>query len=159
VSLRQAPRFHAFFTHIEGRKVMLMPRRDWERLNQLREGDIAKIELSTTPIADVAHDSRIQAAVAVRESDAEVVVEVYRKDPKDAPTPINVDRYRVWERLPQHRNYVDMVNWASTEDNPNMRGFLEDHVFLVKDVVASGHWLDDLPARVRAVVGREAAAS
>ena len=67
MSLRQALQFHAFFTHVEGRQVMLMPRRAWERLNQLREGDIAKIDLSTTPIADVAHDSRIEAFLASAE--------------------------------------------------------------------------------------------
>lgn len=159
MSLRQAPRFLAHFTHVEGRQVMLMPRRDWERLNQLRESDVAEIDLSATPIARVARDSRIEAVVAVRGSDAEVVVEVYRNDPKDAPTPINVDRYRVWERLPPHRDYVEMVNSASTEHNPNMRGFLEDHVFLVKDVVTRGHWLPDLPQRVKAIVGRRRAAS
>jgi hypothetical protein len=48
-----------------------------------------------------------------------------------------------------------MVNLASTEDTPSMRGFLDDHVFPVKDVVATGHWLPDLPARVRVVVARE----
>jgi hypothetical protein len=83
------------------------------------------------------------------------VVEVYRKDSKDWPTPINVDRYRVWERLPRHLDYAEMVNIASTEDNRNMRGFLEDHVFLVKDLVTQGHWLHDLPPRIKAVVSRK----
>jgi hypothetical protein len=155
MSRHQAPRFHAYFERVEGRRVMVLPRRDWEQLSQLREGDIAEIDLSTTPVAAVLQADRVEAVVALRESNTEVVVEVYRKDPKDWPTPINLDRYRVWERLPRHRDYADMVNFASTEDNRNMRGFLADHVFLVKDLVTRGHWLHDLPPRIKAVVGHK----
>lgn len=136
-----------------------MPRHDWEQVNQLREGEMARIDLSTTPIADVARDSRIEAAVVVRKSPVEVVVEVYRYDPVDMPLPINLDRYRVWECLPPHRNFAAMVNAASTEDNANMRGFLDDHVFFIKDVVGDGHHLADLPERVKALVRRGDAAS
>src|SRR5262245_44386266 len=116
MSLSQAPRFQAWFSHLEGREVMVMPRHDWEQAKQLREGEMAPINLSTTPIASVARDSRIEAAVVARKSPAEVVVEVYRYDPVDIPLPINLDRYRVWERLPPHRDFAAMVNGASTED-------------------------------------------
>ena len=159
MSLRQAPRFQAYFSHIEGRDVMVMSRREWQRANQLREGGMAKIDLSTTPIGGVASDSRIEAAVVVRESPVEVVLEVYRYDPVDIPLPINLDRYRVWERLPPCRNFAAMVNAASTEDNANMRGFLDDHVFFVKVVVRDGHHLADLPEHVKALVRRGDAAS
>jgi hypothetical protein len=159
MSLRQAPRFHAYFGHIEGREVMVMSRRDWQQVSQLREGEMTKIDLSTTPIADVARASRIKAAVVVRKSPVEVVVEVYRYDPNDMPKPINLDRYRVWERLPLHRNFAEMINAASTEDNANMRGFLDDHVFFVKDVVSDGHHLSDLPEQVKAIVRRADTAS
>ncbi len=154
MSLRRAPRFQAYFRHLEGRDVMVMSRCDWEQVNQLREGDMAEIDLSAMPIADVAHDSRIEAAVAVRKSPVEVVVEVYRYDPVDMPLPINLDRYRVWERLPPHRDFAAMVTAASTEDNANMRGFLDDHVFFVKDVVQDGHHLADLPEQVKALMRR-----
>ena len=83
-----------------------MSRHHWQQVNQLREGEMARIDLSTTPIADVAHDSRIEAAVVARKSPVEVVVEVYRYDPVDIPLPINLDRYRVWEHLPPHRNFT-----------------------------------------------------
>lgn len=154
MSLRRALRFQMYFRHLEGRDVMGMSRRVWEQVNQLREGDIAEIDLSSMPIADVARDSRIEAAVAVRKSPVEVVVEVYRYDPADMPLPINLDRYRVWECLPPHRDFEAMVNAASTEDNANMRGFLDDHVFFVKDVVRDGHHLADLPEQVKALTRR-----
>jgi hypothetical protein len=53
------------------------------------------------------------------------------------------------------RPFVAMVNAASTEDNANMRGFLDDHVFFVKDVVRDSHHLADLPEHVKALVRRD----
>jgi len=47
---------------------------------------------------------------------------------------------------------MKMVNTASTEDNTNMRRFLADHVFMVKDPVGPDHWLAEVPAEVVAVV-------
>jgi len=138
---------------------MVMSRRDWEQASQLREGEMGPIDLRPTPIAGVARESRIQAAIVVRKSPVEVVVEVYRYDPVDMPLPINLDRYLVWERLQPHRDFVGMVNAASTEDNANMRGFLDDHVFFVKNVVREGHHLADLPDQVKALVRRGDAAS
>jgi hypothetical protein len=115
----------------------------------MRLSDTILIDLLTMPIVKVARDSHIEAVVAMRRSETVVVVEVYRYDPKDVPKPINVDRYCVWETLPVHLDYKSMVNLASTEDNSNMRGFLNDHVFLVKDIVTDGHRLAELPAMVR----------
>ena len=159
MTLRQAPRFRAWFSHLEGREVMVMARRDWDQAIQLREGEVTEIDVSTMPIANVARDSRIEAAVVVRTSPVEVVVEIYRYDPVDMPLPINVDRYRVWERLPPHRDFSTMINAASTEDNANMRGFLDDHVFFIKEGVRDGHHLAGLPEHVKALRRRGDGAS
>ena len=53
-----------------------MSRHDWERVSQLREGEMAQIDLKPTPIAGVARDRRIEAAIVLRKSAVEVVVEV-----------------------------------------------------------------------------------
>jgi hypothetical protein len=129
MSLRQAHGSRPIFNHIEGREVRVMSRRDWQQVSRLREGDIAEIDLSPTPITDVARDSRIEDAVMVRKSPVELVVEVSRYDPNDMRKPINRDRYRVRERIPLHRNFAAMVNAASTEDNATMWGSLDHHVF------------------------------
>jgi hypothetical protein len=129
-----------------------MSRREWDELNRaIHPGELVSIEVPPAILA-VMRPGRVEAVVAERLSPSEVVVEVYRNDPKDAPTPINRDQYRVWERLPAHLDYPAMVKSASTEDNANMRGFLEDHVFLTKDETSEGHWLPELPERVRAVL-------
>jgi hypothetical protein len=129
---------------------------EWEQLGRIiRPGELVEIDVSPTPIGAVMRGSRVVVVVATRQSSSEVVIEVYRYDPRDAPTnPINLDRYRVWEGLPSNQSYLDMVNSASTEDNANMRGFIEDHVFLAKDETTEGHWLPELPDRVRALLRR-----
>lgn len=146
----RAPRFHAYFSYLENRHVFLMERQEWDRLRVHPEGEIVEIDISQTPIASVAIDNPLRATVAERRSYYETVIEIYREDPKDAPTPINVDRYLVWERLPSHLNYTQMVNTASTEDNANMRDFLEKYVFIVKEAHGPDHWQSDLPARIKA---------
>jgi hypothetical protein len=151
--LRNAPRFHALFAHLERRQVLLMSRNDWTEISNFTEGEIIEIDIRKTPLARIA-TTALEAMIGERLSESEVILEVYRNDPHDAPTTVNVDRYRVWERLPSHREYLEMVNLASTEDNANMRGFITDHVFLVKEEVTDGHWLSELPPHVSATIGR-----
>ena len=55
--------------------------------------------------------SRVVAIVAERQSEFEVVIDVYRYEPRDTPqNRINLDRYRVWETLPANLDYVNVVN-------------------------------------------------
>ncbi len=145
-----APRFWAYFQGVEGRPMFLMLRSQWEALKALA-GQRVPIEISRTPMARLATETDLAAAVAERKSDYEATITVYRHDPKD-PMPINVDRYLVWERVPDHRDFFAMVNTASTSDNANMRGFLADHVFLVKEKPGPDHWLPDLPVEIVAIV-------
>lgn len=145
-----APRFWAYFKKIEERPMFLMPRRQWEAI-KAPAGQRVWIDVSDTPMARLATKSDLAAVVAECKSDYEGIITIYRHDPKD-PMPINVDRYLVWERVPDHRDFFAMVNSASTSDNANMRGFLADHVFLAKEKQGHDHWLPALPAWVEAVV-------
>jgi hypothetical protein len=56
--LRNAPRFHALFTHLEGRQVLLMPRNDWAQLSNFTEGQIVEIDIRKTPLARIATTAR-----------------------------------------------------------------------------------------------------
>lgn len=96
----------------------------------------------------------IAAAVAERKSAYEATIAIYRRDPKDAvhAAPINVDRYLVCERIPDHRDLFAVVNSASTSDNTNLRGFLADYVCLVKEGPGPDHWLPEVPIEIRAVI-------
>ena len=146
----QAPRFHAWFERLEGRSVLLMLRGEWDRL-KVHTFQPVRIAIAATPIARLAEQGSVAAVIAQRRSEYEVVVSVYRDDPKD-PSPINVDRYTVWERLPFDQDFQRMVSDASTSDNANLRGFMDDHVFMVKDPPGPDHWLSHLPASVVAVI-------
>jgi hypothetical protein len=130
--------------------MFLMLRSQWEAVKALA-GQSVPIEISKTPLARLATEADLAAAVAEHKSDYEATITVYRRDSKDS-MPINVDRYLVWERVPDHRDFLAMVNHASTSDDSNMRGFLEDHVFLVKEKPGPDHWLPDLPVEIFAVV-------
>ena len=151
-STYHAPKFHAYLTRIEGRSVLLMSRVEWQQL-KLQEDKPVLMDVSQTPMSGVARDASVVAAVAQRSSSATAKITIYRHDPEDAPTPYNVDNYLVWENLPIHRNYEDMVLAASTQDDANLRGFLRENVFIVKEDRGKDHWLSypELPALVRTV--------
>jgi hypothetical protein len=86
VGLHQAPRFHAYFRHLVGRHLLLMSRAEWELLSRMiRPGEFVEIDVSPTPIGAVMRGSRVVAVVATRQASSEVLIEVYRHDPQDAP--------------------------------------------------------------------------
>ncbi len=153
-----APRFWAYFQKLEGRPMFLMLRSQWETV-KIRPGERVPIEVSSTPMARLVTAADIAAAVAERKSDYEATIAIYRRDPKDAAhaAPINVDRYLVWECIPDHRDLFAMVNSASTSDNANLRGFLADYVFLVKEGPGPDHWLPEVPIEIRAVIAKRTA--
>ena len=145
ISGPEAPRFHAYFQHLEGRRVLLMSRQVWEQMKAHHAGGFVEIDILLTPIASITNKSQFIASVGKRRSDYEAVIEVYRLDPKDDPNPINVDRYLVWEHLPPHRDYLQLVNTASTEDNANMRDFVKHYVYIVQEPPGPDHRLSELP--------------
>jgi hypothetical protein len=150
-----APRLWAYFQKLEGRPMFLMLRSQWDTV-KIRPGERVPIEVSNTPMARLVTAADIAAAVAERKSDYEATIAIYRRDPKDAAhaAPINVDRYLVWERVPDHRDLFAMVNSASTSDNANLRRFLADYVFLVKGRPGPDHWLPEVPIEIRAVIAK-----
>jgi hypothetical protein len=152
-STYQAPKFHAYLEHIEGRSVYLMPRVKYQQL-KLLENKPVLIDVSQTPMKGVARDAFVVAAVAQRTSTATARMSIIRHDPKDAPTPYNVDHYEVWEDLPSYHDYEEIVLAASTRDDDNLRGFFRTNVFIVKEKPGKDHWLSssELPALVRTVV-------
>ncbi len=152
-STYHAPRFLAYLTRIEGRSVLTMSRGEWQRL-KLQEDKPVLISVSQTPMSDVGRNASVVATVAQKFSSATARISIYRHDPKDVPTPYNVDNYLVWEELLIHHSYEDIVSAASTQDDPNLRGFLRENVLIVKEDHGKDHWLSysNLPALVRTVV-------
>jgi len=101
------------------------------------------------PLGQVATHNSFVAGMAKREGDTRVRVSVFRNDPADDPTPINVDEYLVFERFPSELDVWGMIQAATTDPGPNFQRYRDDHVFLVKEHPGDNHWLMVLPEEVR----------
>jgi hypothetical protein len=111
-----------------------MARRDWESVMG-RTGEPVALDVTQTPLGGVA--PKVVAAVAEPHAPGISRIEIYRYDAKDAPTPINVDRFLVLEDPTGRWDVGTIVVSASTEDNFNLRDYLRHYVFLVKEDAAT----------------------
>ena len=131
-----APRFRAYLQHVENKPVLHMPSSNWSSLQV--ETDVAVlIDINETPLAGISSNASIVAAYAQRFSDATVEVGITRIDLQDAPNIYNTDKYQVWEDLPSHQSFRQIISAASTEDNDNLRQYLGENVFFVKGLLKS----------------------
>lgn len=152
-----APRFHTLWQHIEKKKrIFAIRKSDWNSLNISNGTEEKLVKLSLEqfqplPISELIADSDIIGGTAFATS-SKVTIKIYRNDPKDEPTPINVDTYTVWMGLPIYLNIPEMIIAGSTDNDDNFRHYANDHVFLVKEKPSDDHWLEELPREVYAVL-------
>jgi len=111
-------------------------------------GEAMAVDVDKTPVAAVARDAAVVAAMAEQRSTSGTEVVIYRYDEKDKPKPYNVDRYSVLEDLGARADLHQLINAASTEDNENFRSYVGKNIFLVKRDPGPGHHLSELPAHV-----------
>jgi hypothetical protein len=155
-----APRFHALWQHIENdKRIFAIRKEDWDSLN-IENGmneRIIKLDMEQfqpLPIQRITSGGNLITATASA-TKSKVVIKIYRKDPKDEPTPINVDTYTVWKGLPSYLDIPKMIITGDTDGDANFWHYADDHVFLVKDDPGDDHWLVDLPSEVYAVLSNE----
>jgi hypothetical protein len=115
-------------------------------------GRPVEINVKQTPLGRVAPQA--VAAIVGPHVRGASRIEIYRYDVKDAATPINKDTYLVIEDTAGWWNLPAIVASASTEDNANLRAYLKNYVFLVKEAPGPDHWLSDLPASVLSIIRR-----
>ena len=129
-----------------------MPREAWNLLSPEADRPV-RIDLSHTPLANIAKDSVVLGAIAYKVDDAIARVAVFRNDPKDEK-PVNQYQYDVCVNLSAHTRFEFMVAAASTCANDNMRIFGEESVFFTKRRNNDGfeHHLCDLPSDVAAII-------
>jgi hypothetical protein len=125
-----------------------MPSSDWAAISG-QSADAVLIDITKTPMGGVASDATVVAAYAQRSSTATAEVAIVRLDPSDAPNIYNVDKYLVWEDLPSHHNFSQIIQAASTEDNQNLRDYLKRNVFIVKLEPDAEHHRLEVPNTVR----------
>jgi hypothetical protein len=76
-------------------------------------------------------------------------IEIWRYNPKDQPTPYNVQEYLVLENLTRRVNLPMFAERASTKDSPKLGKHLREHVFIVKERRDSGRWEPKARTRYR----------
>ena len=143
----RAPRFTADFERFGEWPGLVVPRESWDAAKRL-PGDAIEIDITQTPLAGVAKDCWVYGSELIpTSSTSTMALNVYRH-PEGDPAAANVDRYSVYEELPED-TITYIVQAASTEYDPNLRSFLEGHVFIVKEAPDGGHWPQQLPPFVR----------
>jgi len=146
-----APRFRAYWEHLEGRSVLTMARSDWSAF-RAGFGTPVEISVTQTPMAGLASRASVVRTLAQQSSSGSGEVTIIRFDEKDAPTPYNVDRYTVWTDVSVHPSFHSMVSGASTQFNANFRQFAADTVFFIKQDAGPDHWLPSLPGSATTIV-------
>jgi hypothetical protein len=155
-----APRFHTLWQHIEKKKrIFAIRKNDWNSLHISGNTNekLVKLDLEQfqpLPIGGLIMDSDFLGSTAFA-TDSNVTIKIYRMDPKDEPTPINVDTYTVWKGLPSFLNIPGMIIASSTASDDNFSHYAEDHVFLIKEEPDDDHWLEELPKEVYAMLSRK----
>jgi len=144
-------KFQFYLDRVEGRKVLWLPRKEWESFKPLF-GKPVKVDISKTPMSDVSKYASVIATVAVRSSDQIPSIDIYRHDEKDYPYTKNKDSYIVIEDILERPDYQELVIKSSTSDSSELREFLRDNVGLVKAEPSTDHWLTELPSSVLYVI-------
>ena len=142
-----AVRLINYWGHIEGTDILSMRSSEWHDLVG-HEGKPVKFDVRSTPMRGVSDVTSVIGTLAHEVTPVTARVSVFRDDPKDAPNRINVDHYRVWTDLSGHPRLKNMIEAASTSYNENMKTFIEDNVFLVKEKPGSDHRMPTLPSSI-----------
>jgi hypothetical protein len=151
--MAEAPRFKAYFQKYGGKSVLEMNRLVWDKL-KIGSTKPVRLNVQDTPMSSIAQTTSLLACIAQRAISGPPTVDIYRYDPKDVPTPINKDTYSVIEDIAQRYDFGDIVKKASTQDDPNLRQYLSERVYLVKKDPGPDHWLPELPTDVNVIISR-----
>jgi hypothetical protein len=134
-----AARCHAQVASVEVRRVFIMTRAEWERFRS-HEGQLIELELERIPADALA---ALAAAIAALASQCLVQterIEVWRYRDKDRPGTLNVQDYLVLENFTRQINLPKFTERVSTQDTPELRKHLREHVFIVKQRPDKGRW-------------------
>jgi hypothetical protein len=154
-----APRFHTLWQHNAKKRIFILKREDWDALqitkktsNQLVK--LALEQISILPLGDLVLESDVLASTA-KVNGQKVTITIYRNDPEDDPTPVNVDTYSVWIGLPSYLNVQQMIEAATTDNDDNFSHYANNRVFLIKENPGNDHWLEELPREVYGLLSDE----
>ncbi len=128
---RDPLRCQAHVRSVERRRVVTMTRAEWERFRGL-EGELVELDLERTPSESIGAVASAIAGLAAQSPVQTERIEVWRYDPRDKPTPCNVQEYLTLENLTRRLNVPMFAERVSSQDSPTLRKYLREHVFIVK---------------------------
>jgi hypothetical protein len=132
-------RCRAHVASCEGRRVFTVARAEWKRL-RTHEGQVLEMEVERAQAGGMAEAaSRIGCLAAKCPVESERI-EVWRYKEDDRPTLRTIQRYLVFDNLPRRPNLPMFAERTGTEDSPELRKHLRDHVFIVKEHPDKAHW-------------------
>lgn len=146
-----AARLMHYWGRSEGVDILSMRRSEWHDLVG-NQGKPIAFDVRSTPMRGISDVSSVIGTIAQEFTPVTARVSIYRDDPKDAPNRINVDHYRVWTDLSGYPGFSNMIESASTSYNENMKTFIQDNVFLVKEKPGSDHWMTTLPSSIYVIL-------
>lgn len=149
--MADAPRLMHYWGRIEGVDILSMRQSEWHDLVG-HEGKPIAFDVRSTPMRSISDVASVIGTIAHQFTPDSARVSIYRDDPKDAPSRINVDHYKVWTDVSGHHGFANMIQAASTSYNDNMKTFIQDNVFLVKERPGPDHWMTTLPSSVYLVL-------
>jgi hypothetical protein len=149
--MADAPRLMHYWGRVEGVDILSMRRSEWHDLVG-HEGKPVSFDVRSTPMRSISEVASVVGTIAHQFTPDSARVSIYRDDPKDAPSRINVDHYKVWTDVSGHHGFSHMTQAASTSYNENMKTFIQDNVFLVKERPGPDHWMTTLPSSVYLVL-------
>jgi hypothetical protein len=127
----EIPRWQVRVGCAAGRRAFTITRIDWEKLRD-HDGKLVEIDVERVSVDGVEAAASTIACLAAEYPVYTERIEVWRYNPKDGPTPDNVEDYLVLENLAQRVNVPKFAERASIEDSPKLRKHLREHVFIVK---------------------------
>lgn len=149
-----APRFHALWEHRLRKTIFIIPKEKWDNID-FENNTFIEIDLIKTPLMEVAKNDGFIISTACKKPSGTVELQIYRNDPKDYPTPINVDKYDIYNEFPNTLDVDEMVNSADTDIDPNFTSYIEGNIFLIKRAEDDGHWLPSLPDEITVLLKKE----
>ena len=100
-----------------------MKRLDWLRHIQFKNQPIL-IDLCDTPLSAVIVNVKIVGPFAEFSEEGEILIKIFRDDPKDAPNNINLDMYKINDSADFGSPYKTIIEEAATADDPPLQNCL-----------------------------------
>jgi hypothetical protein len=132
-------RVHAQVASVEGRRVFTMARAEWERFRAC-EGLLIEIDLERTPAGSLAEFASVIVGLLADCPITAERIEVWPYSEKGEPIPFNVQDYLILKNFTRQVNLPKFAERAGTQDSPQLRKHLREHVFIVRQHREKARW-------------------